>query len=723
MKAFLGTLSLFLAAEVSASDQCGSGYAVDLNYTIKAVSGRGCVAMTTNPVAGSVITSGQPISLRFGSSNEPVYIVQPCPLGAPLEPLTTANLTFLGTDISWQMCPVTCACGFSSWCPEAETRDGNYAIDMPITTSPCRTTSEQMPNAMWLQSRTSGTKYFASSASGVTNGLDVTFSELPSDDCLVLFVAPAFSVRKKMGPGFVKNDFDGRTMFVTGSGSCPSIPPRLVHAPQCFENPMAYPALGGSSPTVLSAGHRIVQQRVVNDSAACGGAAQCLVVDIDVSSAAASEQVTVSSVEVDGESYTLKQPLSVAITQTAEAVHSIPLRYEGTKQPQFESYSIGALQEHSEQHSVTGVRVPFDRYKAIAAAAALHGLAPLQPPLLNNVSGSQMHSLCLAAAACVASTTANAPIFMTSRAGLSPSWVTIGTTCSGAAKYHPKCPAGSGRVDALPWLADGRRVVTMLASDSEDDLDVYRTYNHTVTSALSVTIGGVAAALTSDAAVQTAGFTAKLQAIYRSAETRYYWLPRSVPDVTDPTYYRRMQAGVDSVVDCGVGEAVAPEVIPFFFARSAPNIDEHCARPRGACLRYNSTYYGLWGRQDMSMQVFPERGRLHGAMDATTKLANGFDSNQRFSVTALGGADRRIVMVPTYNTITITVPMPEVQKLAPCSKVPADGSLCSTTFYNASRTCPAQTAKACTQLDLGECTLTACQCTCVSPPCPCVLPQ
>ena len=44
-----------------------------------------------------------------------------------------------------------------------------------------------------------------------------------------------------------------RLVFVTGSGSCPSIPPRLEQATQCFENPTAYPPLGGSSQVAMGA--------------------------------------------------------------------------------------------------------------------------------------------------------------------------------------------------------------------------------------------------------------------------------------------------------------------------------------------------------------------------------------------------------------------------------------------------------------------------------------
>ena len=126
------------------------------------------------------------------------------------------------------------------------TRAGNYAISTPAARCGADV-SVQTANAVWLQSRTTGTKYFAASAVGVTNGLDITFNGLPNDDCLVLFVAPASAVQKKMGAGYVRNHFDGRTVFVAGSGSCPAA------ASQCFENPTAYPPLGGSSQAAISA--------------------------------------------------------------------------------------------------------------------------------------------------------------------------------------------------------------------------------------------------------------------------------------------------------------------------------------------------------------------------------------------------------------------------------------------------------------------------------------
>ena len=117
--------------------------------------------------------------------------------------------------------------------------------------------------------------------------------------------------------------------------------------------------------------------------------------------------------------------------------------------------------------------------------------------------------------------------------------------------------------------------------------------------------------------------------------------------MTDLTYYRRMQENVDSVGGCGAGEARAPDVLSF----SAEPRGALRAAARGDCLRYNATYYGLWGRHDMSMQAFPERGRLHGSMSAATQAANGFTTNKRFAVpTTTEGSGRTIVMVPTYTT-------------------------------------------------------------------------
>ena len=46
--------------------------------------------------------------------------------------------------------------------------------------------------------------------------------------------------------------------------------------------------------------------------------------------------------------------------------------------------------------------------------------------------------------------------------------------------------------------------------------------------------------------------------------------------------------------------------------------------------------------------------------------------------------------------------MPELRKQVPCSKVPADGTMCSTTFYNTNRTCPERTTKLCAKFDFGE---------------------
>ena len=68
-----------------------------------------------------------------------------------------------------------------------------------------------------------------------------------------------------------------------------------------------------------------MRQRVVSGEAACG-AAQCLAVGIDVSSTATSEHVTISSVELDGQTHSLTQPISVSITQTAEAAHRCTTR-------------------------------------------------------------------------------------------------------------------------------------------------------------------------------------------------------------------------------------------------------------------------------------------------------------------------------------------------------------------------------------------------------------
>ena len=110
----------------------------------------------------------------------------------------------------------------------------------------------------------------------------------------------------------------------------------------------------------------------------------------------------------------------------------------------------------------------------------------------------------------------------------------------------------------------------MIGSDSEDPVDLYRTYNHTVRSALSVTTDGSTAAVTGrDPAQAASGFTAQLQAVYDAAETRYYWTPRSAPDVTDLTYYRRTQVNVDSVVGCRAGEARARTRFRFYHSRSA----------------------------------------------------------------------------------------------------------------------------------------------------------
>ena len=135
--------------------------------------------------------------------------------------------------------------------------------------------------------------------------------------------------------------------------------------------------------------------------------AQCLAVDIDVSSTATSEQVTISSVELDGQTHSLAQPGGVSITQ--KAVHTIPLHYAET--------------------------------------------------------------------------------------------------------YRTSRPTGTARADAVPWLPDGVGLYNMIGSDSEDPVDLYRTYNHTVRSALSVTIDGATAAVTGrDPAQAASGFTAQLQA-------------------------------------------------------------------------------------------------------------------------------------------------------------------------------------------------------------------
>ena len=49
--------------------------------------------------------------------------------------------------------------------------------------------------------------------------------------------------------------------------------------------------------------------------------------------------------------------------------------------------------------------------------------------------------------------------------------------------------------------------------------------------------------------------------------------------MTDLAYYRRMQEDADSVGGCDAGEQ--PDVLSFYHSRSAPNLEAHCARPRG----------------------------------------------------------------------------------------------------------------------------------------------
>ena len=229
--------------------------------------------------------------------------------------------------------------------------------------------------------------------------------------------------------------------------------------------------------------------------------AQCLAVDIDVSSTATGEHVTISSVELDGQTHSLTQPISVSITQTAEAVHTIPLHYEGHVVPQFEAYGLGTPMEETEVGGGVRFRITYDRYMAMRAGAAQHQVTAMLAPLADNTTlKTDGLGVCMSQAACLATSTTKATMagvnIYAGMAGTAPMMSARWARCEWAEAYRVKCPAGTARADAVPWLPDGAGLYNMIGSDSEDPVDLYRTYNHTVRSALSVTIDGATAAVT-----------------------------------------------------------------------------------------------------------------------------------------------------------------------------------------------------------------------------------
>eukprot|EP01013_Petalomonas_cantuscygni_P016850 TRINITY_DN33907_c0_g1_i1.p1 TRINITY_DN33907_c0_g1~~TRINITY_DN33907_c0_g1_i1.p1 ORF type:complete len:987 (+),score=37.50 TRINITY_DN33907_c0_g1_i1:58-3018(+) len=655
-------LGLVLAREDWATEYCFR----EPHYT-KMASGRGCLLFETTPSHGSLLSASPVIDITF-STALPVSLLPPCPAASPPVPLQMTNFSWLSEDQTSRLCVPMDDCELfnaTSW-------PWNNFIRSNVARDNCSAPSHY-PNAVWLHAVSSNTTFLASSASAPDlHTLQLSFAGLPDDECFVLFAIPAFAIPRPSGVDrFYMNDFNGRTMFVRGTGSCPPITPLPSQVPQCFDDNAAADPLEDISPSTPPL-------PVVATSVVLIGSDAYMKVVVDMPSNITSFTLsTAETVTYGGEVYSVAS-VNVTITQPSEPVRLIPVHLRQTKHPQWESYYTD---ERLTMYSDAEVRLfhdqAWDMWTSVGPAVGFvhvgrfeNSMESFNPdiwplhvdsfdylvaqgwttasPLFKDrilLCVDRLDTACLPSYRSEFLLNFRSPATERMYCDENGDHIERLTPCApgmyynggvshgielyqkGCRRVSPdaalKCQGGSARFPNVPHWPYGQ-LHSRLTADEEDELRFYESVGKQSTAETIVSAAGQSVTVNGEGETSANGLSASLETLFdASFWSDYLWVEKH-SDHAQLRNWRSRPRNLNNVRQCGTG----PEMTAWYFNKNR-TVDADCDIPPHTCLMDNLTYYAMWRNESYHLTSLPNLDRLSGASSPTTRSKFGFSSSSR----------------------------------------------------------------------------------------------